>query len=36
MSLSNLFHQREKYNQQRTRNPATPADRAEETWDRRT
>lgn len=36
MSLSNLFHQREKYNQQRTRNPATPADRAEEAWDRRT
>lgn len=35
MSLSNLFHQREKYNQQSTRNPATPADRVEATWDRR-
>lgn len=35
MSLSNLFHQQEKYNQQRVRNPATPAERAEEKWDRR-
>lgn len=35
MSLSNLFNQREKYNQPTIRNPDTPAGRAEATWDRR-
>lgn len=35
MSLSNLFRQREKFNQPKTRNPATPAERAEAAWDER-
>ena len=34
MSIS-LFNQREKFNTEQHKNPATPAERAEAVWDRR-
>jgi len=35
MALNSLFNQKEKYNHTQTRNPSTPAERAEAVWDRR-